>query len=76
MFLRKLLLVLVAYLIIRFIYGIYKFRGVVKKTMKEMHNMQNQQAPKREGEVHISTKKNAPSTSKDDGTYVDFEEVD
>jgi hypothetical protein len=72
---RNILLILVGYLLIRFVYGIWKFRRVLKSKMKEMNADQQSNIP--HGEMHVTdkTKKRDSSDSKDD-SYVDYEEVE
>ncbi|MBI1305069.1 MAG: hypothetical protein GC181_00480 [Bacteroidetes bacterium] len=75
MIIRKILLVLVGYLLVRFFYGIWKFRNSVIRQMKEM---QNQGSGSKDGEVHISASKGSARKfeKNDEGTYVDYEEVE
>lgn len=79
MLLRKILLVFVAYLFIKFIYGIFKFRRTVKSAMREMQERQrdSQRTPP-DGSVHIkgSRPTNSTGNKHDEGTYVDYEEVE
>lgn len=72
---KKFLLIFGIYLLVRFIYGAWKLRSVVKKSFQEMNkNTHGNSTP--EGEIRIKTKpKNHISTDKNDD-YVDYEEID
>ena len=72
---RKILLVLVGYLLIRFVIGIWKFRKVLKKGMREMNSNRDQDIP--DGEMRVTDKaKKQQNRKNNDGSYVDYEEVE
>ncbi|MCO4818820.1 MAG: hypothetical protein KC517_04290 [Bacteroidetes bacterium] len=78
MFFRNLLLLLVAYLLWRFISKAWRFRKLVINQRDEFLNQTRaaEKQTRQDGEINIqSSKKTKPSTS-DDGTYIDYEEVD
>lgn len=72
---RKILLILVGYLLIRFVYGIWKFRKVLKSKMKEMNADQQSNIPDGEMRITDETKKRESSDSKD-GSFDDYEEIE
>lgn len=78
MFIRNLLLVIVAYLLWQFISKAWKFRKLVLNQRDEFLNQARaaEKQMRQEGEINITSKKSSTSTSTDEGTYVDYEEVD
>jgi hypothetical protein len=76
---RNLLIVLVVYLLIQFISKAWKFRKFVLQQRDELLNQTraHQKNMREDGEVNISSRqKKSKNDSPDDGTYVDYEEVD
>ncbi len=78
MFIRNLLLVFVAYLLIQFIGKVWKFRKVILQQRDAILNQtkEAEKASRQEGEIHIKSKKSSSSKDMDEGTYIDYEEVD
>ncbi|MCB0735002.1 MAG: hypothetical protein KDC76_10485 [Bacteroidetes bacterium] len=75
MILRKILLVLVGYLLVQFIYRIWKVRKALKASFREMQNQQREHTPDGETRIYRNNPK-PPSNNQNDGDYVDYEEVD
>ncbi len=72
---RNLLLIFIGYLLIRFVYGVWKFRTVLKRNMRDMQSNQKQNIP--DGEIRYKDAKDKQKQSRDeDGNYVDYEEVE
>ncbi len=78
MFFRNLLLIIVAYLLWQFISKAWKFRKLILSQRDEILNQARSAEKQRraEGEVNISSNKKSNTSSTDEGTYVDYEEVD
>ncbi len=78
MFFRNLLLLLVAYLLWRFISKAWRFRKLVINQRDEFLNQTRaaEKQTRQEGEINITGKQKSDGKPSDDGTYVDFEEVD
>jgi hypothetical protein len=82
-FLRTLLIIFVIYygyrLFTRYILPILIDKGVknIQQKMQDQYRQQNQKPSRPEGEVTIeSNRANLRNTERDNGDYVDFEEVD
>lgn len=75
---RNFLLLIVAYLLWQFISKAWRFRKLVLKQRDEFLNQSRaaEKQQRQEGEINISPTKDIKSKPTDDGTYVDFEEVD
>lgn len=75
---RNILLILVGYLLIQFVRKAWKFRKLILQQRDAILNQTRaaQKQSREEGEINISSKSESAKTSTDDGTYVDFEEVD
>lgn len=80
-FIKTLIIILVIYFGIR-LFTRYILPMLVDKGMKNMQQKmydqqkQNQQSNRNEGDVTIQNKKTGNSQGKDEGEYVDFEEID
>lgn len=73
---RFLLILLVIYLIIRVVTRFF-FRSYAKKMRNNFENQQQKYNQKQEGDVTINTRhQNRKKIDKNEGDYVDFEEVD
>lgn len=73
---RFLFILLIIYFIIR-IFTRYVLRFYLNNMQRKYENQQNQYNKKREGDVTINTKPNkTKKIDKDEGDYVDFEEID
>ena len=80
-FFKTLFFILIVYYSLRVILRIivpfllkYLFKKVQKNTFSNHHT--SNQGPQEEGKVHVSKPKNKPTSQKNVGEYVDFEEVD
>jgi len=72
---RFLLIIFVVFFIIR-LFTRYVLRSYVKNMQQNFNNQQNQNNNKKEGDVTINTKPKAgKKIDKDEGDYVDFEEI-
>jgi hypothetical protein len=76
--LRNILLIIVGYLLIQFVRRAWKFRKLVLQQRDAIINQTRaaQKDMRQEGEINISSKKPTDSGQSDEGSYVDFEEVD
>ncbi|MBU8891990.1 MAG: DUF4834 family protein [Bacteroidales bacterium] len=73
---RFLLVVLIIYFVIR-IFTRYVFRSWLKNAQSNFKNQESQNSQKKEGDVTINTKPNkGKKIDKDEGDYVDYEEID
>lgn len=73
---RFLLILLVIYLIIRVVTR-FLFRSYAKKMRNNFENQQQNYNQKKEGDITIKTNHNdRKKIDKDEGDYVDFEEVE
>ncbi|MFT5722917.1 MAG: hypothetical protein ACI9JN_000022 [Bacteroidia bacterium] len=75
---RNILLIIVGYLVIQFIRRAWKFRKLVLQQRDAIIDQTRaaQKQTRHEGEINIESKNTPPQSTKDDGTYVDYEEVD
>ncbi len=72
---RFLLILFIIFFIVR-IFTRYVFRSYVKNMKRNFENQQNKNNNKKEGDVTINTKpKTGKKIDKDEGDYVDFEEI-
>ncbi|MCK5028727.1 MAG: DUF4834 family protein [Bacteroidales bacterium] len=72
---RFLLILFIIYFVIR-IFTRYVFRSYVKNMQHNFENQQNKNNNKKEGDVTVNTKpKTGKKIDKDEGDYVDFEEI-
>ena len=72
---RFLLIILIIYFVIR-IFTRYIFRSWLKNVQSNFENQKPQDSQKKEGDVTINTKPDkSKKIDKDDGDYVDFEEI-
>ena len=78
MFVRNLLIIVVAYLLWKFVSKAWRFRKLVLNQRDEFLNQARaaEKQTRQEGEINITGKKKSDSKPSDDGTYIDFEEVD
>ncbi|MFT5511801.1 MAG: hypothetical protein ACI8SE_000194 [Bacteroidia bacterium] len=78
MIFRNLLLLIVAYLLWQFISKAWRFRKLVLSQRDEFLNQARaaEKQNRQEGEVNITPNKQPKSDTSDDGTYVDYEELD
>jgi len=75
-FAKFLLIIFIIVFIIRIITR-YVLRSFVKNMQENINNQQNQNNNKKEGDVTINTKPKAgKKIDKDEGDYVDFEEIE
>ncbi|MBO6515986.1 MAG: hypothetical protein JJ975_05480 [Bacteroidia bacterium] len=73
----KILLIVIAYLVIRFIGRVWKFRKVILEQRDTMMNQAQQgRHAGQEGDVSVVTPKKPKKKDLNEGSYVDFEEVD
>ena len=72
---RFLLILLIIYFVLR-IFTRYVLRSYLNKMKKNFENQQNQYNQKKEGDVTINTKPSKEKKfDKNDGEYIDYEEV-
>lgn len=72
---RFLLILFLIYFMVR-IFTRYVLKSYLKNVQRNMENQQNQYNRKKEGDVTINTKpKTDKKIDKDEGDYVDFEEI-
>jgi hypothetical protein len=78
--LKTLFFIMVVYYSIRVILRIiapFLIKYLFKKAQNStFSNQNNNQRPPQEGKVHVSKSNEKPSTKKNVGEYIDFEEVD
>ena len=73
---RFLLILFIIFFVIR-IFTRYVFRSYAKNMQQNFENQKNKNNHRKEGDVTINTKPNAgKKIDKDEGDYVDFEELD
>jgi len=73
---RLFLILLVIYLVIR-IFARFLLRSFVKNVNKNFENRQNEYRGKKEGDVTVNAKpKHNKKIDRDEGVYVDYEELD
>ncbi len=78
MSLGKILLIIIAFLAVRFIGRIWKFRKVILDQRDAMMNQaqQNQKQQGQEGDVNVVTPKKTKPKDLNEGSYIDYEDVD
>ncbi|MCB9262388.1 MAG: hypothetical protein H6607_08445 [Flavobacteriales bacterium] len=78
MILRKLVVLLIIYLVVRFFIRVWSFRKTILSQRDAFLNQmqQNQREQRPEGEVHILNKNETSGRANDEGSFVDYEEVE